>query len=94
MKRFFCLFLSVFLLVGLFAGCGEEKPQEEAPTTLSAFSVGYAKADISTDKPVQLYGYAAGGERLSESILDPQLCSPIELHASVIFINLPPSVES
>ena len=71
MKKTISLLLAVLLLLGLCAcGGGEAAPQQTQPA-ITAFSVGYGQADISTDKPVQLYGYAAGGERLSQKILDP-----------------------
>lgn len=70
MKRILSLILTSLFLLGLLAGCGGgETPPVE--TTFDTFAVGYGQADISTDLPLQLYGYAAGGERLSKKILDP-----------------------
>lgn len=70
MKKTLSLILASLMLLGLFSGCGGgETPPAE--TTFVTFAVGYGQADISTDLPLQLYGYAAGGERLSQKVLDP-----------------------
>jgi len=70
MKKLFCIILSVLMILSLCAcgGNNEDAPQE---LKIESFSVGYGQADISTNLPLQLYGFAAGGERLSQTILDP-----------------------
>ena len=71
MKKVLSLLLTIVLLLGLLSGCGDTQPKETESATFDTFAVGYGQADISTDLPLQLYGYAAGGERLSKNIIDP-----------------------
>ena len=71
MKKICSLALVFVLVLGLLSGCGDTQPKETESATFDTFAVGYGQADISTELPLQLYGYAAGGERLSKNIIDP-----------------------
>lgn len=73
MKRILCLLLCAVLMIGLFVGCGEsgETEQTGGGETLSGFSVGYGKADISPEKSVYLIGYGEPkAERMSTGVSD------------------------
>ena len=71
MKKFICCILCIVMTLSLLAACGNSEPKPQEQPKIESFSVGYGQADISTELPLQLYGYAAGGERLSQAILDP-----------------------
>lgn len=71
MRKCIAFVLCILMALSLFAGCGSKQEQAAAPTSFDTFAVGYGQADISTDLPLQLYGYAAGGERLSQKVLEP-----------------------
>lgn len=65
MKKFIVFTLSLAMLFGAFAGCSDAKKP-------SAFSVGYAKADITPKDSVPLDGLGNADQRLSNGIiLDP-----------------------
>ena len=68
MKRIIALLLCAVLTLGLLAGCSDS---ENAATKVDAFSVGYAKADITPTESVPLRGYGDAMERFSTGILEP-----------------------
>ena len=55
MKKIFSLVLCFLLCLGVFAGCGEEKPAE---TGSGIFQVGYGRADVTPTESIPLDGYA------------------------------------
>lgn len=73
MKRALSLILSVLMLVLLVSGCDSSGNAEQtAPDISGAFSVGYAKAEISPEKSVYLIGYnEPKDERMSTGVSDP-----------------------
>lgn len=68
MKRFVSMLLCTAMILGMFAGCGGE---EKTSNEVTAFSVGYAKANINPSDPVPLRGYGDAMERFSTGILEP-----------------------
>lgn len=71
MKRFFCIAISVILVLSVFAACGESSDGQGDSNIAGVFSVGYAKAEITPEKPVPLAGYGDNAERISTGVLDP-----------------------
>ena len=84
MKRFLTLVICLTLSLSLFAACGN--PEDPAKDTtaateagqasglipeITAFSVGYAKVDITPTDPVPLRGYGDAMDRISEGFLEP-----------------------
>lgn len=66
MKKIISLLLCMIMTLGLLAGCaagGQKTPK--------AFSVGYAKADITPTESVPLRGYGDAMERFSTGTLEP-----------------------
>lgn len=68
MKKIIVMLLCVTMVLSMFAGCGGEK---EADNKITAFSVGYAKADINPTDSVPLRGYGDALERFSTGVLEP-----------------------
>ena len=86
MKRLIALFLCLVLSLSLFSACGSTESTASTKDTsaetegtqaaglipeITAFSVGYAKADITPTDPVPLRGYGDAMERISEGFLEP-----------------------
>lgn len=68
MKKILALLLCAALALSVLAGCGSS---ETAGKKIEAFSVGYAKADITPTDSVPLRGYGDAMERFSEGFLEP-----------------------
>ena len=86
MKRILSFLLCLVMTLGLLTACGSEaetKSTEGSKSTdgaeqsaglipeITAFSVGYAKADITPTDSVPLRGYGDAMERFSEGFLEP-----------------------
>lgn len=69
MKKIISLLLCTILVLSVFSGCGEG--QGKGPGKITAFSVGYAKADITPTESVPLRGYGDAMERFSNGVLEP-----------------------
>lgn len=69
MKRFLCLVLVFVMALGLLA-CNKEETVE-APAWEGKFAVGFGRADVTPDFPVEMKGYGASGvgPRTSENVL-------------------------
>ena len=71
MKRTITLILCTVLLLSLFAGCGGEEAPAETQPSITSFSVGFARADITPQDPVTLTGFGSAIEnRVSQNVLD------------------------
>ena len=70
MKKILALLICSVMLLGMLAGCGDSEAGAEVPK-IEAFSVGYAKADISPKESVPLRGYGDALERFSTGFSEP-----------------------
>ena len=69
MKRFLCLLLDFLMAMSLLACQQGEKA--ETPAWEGKFAVGFGRADVTPDFPVEMKGYGASGvgPRMSENVL-------------------------
>ncbi len=70
MKRTIALLLAAVLSLGLFGCQKDSSKQEAAMPEITAFSVGYAKMDVTPDFSVPLNGYGNIATRMSTGFLD------------------------
>ena len=70
MKKTIVLLLCAVLMLGLFAGCAGSG-EEDGGDKITAFSVGYAKANITPRDSVPLRGYGDAMQRFSTGNLEP-----------------------
>ena len=52
------------------------------PATADTFRVGYAKADVTPQVPMPMWGYGARGDTLSEGVRDPLYAKTVVIEAS------------
>lgn len=71
MKKIITLLLCAVMLLGLFAGCSGSGEGESGGDKVTAFSVGYAKANITPRDSVPLRGYGDAMQRFSTGNLEP-----------------------
>jgi len=71
MKKILCLVLTIFFLLGILSGCNSSSTEETAESSPSAFSVGYAQADITPSGSVSLTGFGDADERFSVRVTEP-----------------------
>ena len=71
MKKLIIMLLTAILTLSLLAACGDSNNTNEDSNKITAFSVGYAKVDITPMDPVPLAGFGDNNERISNGVLDP-----------------------
>ena len=71
MKKYLCLFLTVFIVFGLLA-CGAQEAQEEKPAWSGSFAAGFSRVDVTPKNSVGMGGYSETGEpvRMSQGVLN------------------------
>lgn len=67
-KRVLSLILSMLMLLGLLAGCGESGNSESGSDSAASFSIGYGQVDISPSGSVPLTGFGDTDERSSTHV--------------------------
>lgn len=81
MRGFDCLRCAAFLVVMTLASSVFSAEPQDAEDHSERFAVGFAKRDITPQKPMPMWGYGARHAMLSEGTLTPLFAKAVVIHA-------------